>query len=75
MTQTIDGVGDLAVRDYDRYLEVALAYGQDIDFLRRFRAGFQKFAQQPEMDHFTPGLEKCFTRVWRERGGTVPWES
>ena len=75
VTQAIDGVGDLAVRDYDRYLEVALTYGRDIDFLRRFRAGFQKFANEPEMDRFTPGLEKCFTHVWRERGGTVPWDS
>ena len=75
VTQDIAGVGDLAVRDYDRYLEVALAYGQDIDFLRRFRAGFQKFANEPEIDRYTPGLEKCLARVWRERGGTVPWES
>ena len=75
VTQAIDGVGDLAVRDYDRYLEVALTYGQDIDFLRRFRAGSQKFANEPEMDRFTPGLEKSLTRVWREWGGTVPWES
>ena len=64
---------ELAVRDYDRYLEVALTYGQDIEYLRWFRKAVHDYAAHGTSDVLTSALEKTLAQLWRQQGGTIPW--
>lgn len=65
---------ELAVRDYDRYLEVALTYGQDIEYLRWIRKlAHDEVAHGKILDITTLALEKTFAQLWRQQGGTIPW--
>ncbi|WP_343559800.1 O-linked N-acetylglucosamine transferase, SPINDLY family protein [Kiloniella sp. b19] len=78
LPQSRDGYGvlkiydleeQLAVPDYDRYLEAALKYGQDVDFLRKFRALINSLPRDSDM--FTPAIAKAFEKIWVEKGGNL----